>query len=223
MSENNCIIPLKRCSKCGEDKPAIAEYFYNATGNRDGLRTECKICTRKHMRLYRVKHREQVLENKRQYHAKNAAKEHERSKRYRTTNIEKERARGKRNRQSYPEKGRDRARRRTAIKASLISTFTTEHEQLALEYFNGRCAVCGRQLKDLFNTHTVHWDHWIPQIKGGHTTPDNMIPLCGGQGGCNNSKGAKDACDWLSQRYGKRKASNILARIDAYFEWVKGQ
>lgn len=47
----------KRCTFCGEDKPATA--FYNNRGHRDGLSTYCKPCTlADRRRTWRAKHPE---------------------------------------------------------------------------------------------------------------------------------------------------------------------
>ncbi len=35
---------VKKCSKCGIEFPNIKEYFYQTTGTKDGLRTDCKRC-----------------------------------------------------------------------------------------------------------------------------------------------------------------------------------
>lgn len=119
-----------------------------------------------------------------------------------------------------PDKMREKTRRRRD-KSNRPVTFTVKHERLALDYFNGCCAVCGRQLRDLFATHTAAMDHWIPLSKGGHTTPENMVPLCHGIGGCNNLKWGHMPDDWLQSQFGKRKAAEIIARIDAYFAYIK--
>ena len=113
--------------------------------------------------------------------------------------------------------------KRQARKRQLPDTLTTEQWQSAVDYFNGCCAVCGRQLKDLFGTHTVSVDHWIPltnpQCPG--TTVDNCIPLCHGEFGCNGSKNNHDPVEWLESKFGKRKAKQILQRIETYFESVR--
>ncbi len=70
-------------------------------------------------------------------------------------------------------------------------------------------------------------DHWIaisdlrPDNPG--TVATNMIPLCHGISGCNNKKQNKDPIEWMRQEYGTRKAKPIIARIEAYFEWVREQ
>lgn len=112
--------------------------------------------------------------------------------------------------------------RRIAKQANLPATLTAHEWNRALDYFNHSCAVCGR-VQGLW--HTIAADHWIalnnPKCPG--TTALNIIPLCHGQDGCNNSKADKSPELWLAEHFGKRKASQILKRINAYFEWVKSQ
>lgn len=248
---DDCTIPLKRCTKCSNQYPATTEYFHKDTKAIDGLRTICVACRSIYSRQYRKENAERrneydrrrrkekaeiIRERKRQYRQVNSEKESaskrlyyaantERiiaaNRRYRAANPDKMRELSQRYRKEHPEKERERHRRRRARKAAVPATFTIEHERLALDYFNGCCAVCGCQLKDLFGTHTVHFDHWIPLSKGGGTTPDNMVPLCGGQNGCNQSKGAKDPVKWLQSQFGKHKARTIFARILTYHEWIK--
>lgn len=188
---------------------------------------------REYSRQYYEVNADRIRENVRRYRRENPDKAREAIKRWRLANPE--RVRGyhrvwrvnnpdkahestRRWSQANPEKIRAKQHRRRALKLSLPATFTAEHERHALDYFNGCCAVCGRQLKDLFRTHTVHFDHWIPLSKGGGSTPDNTVPLCGGQGGCNNSKGANDPLEWLVYKFGTAKAKKILARIQVYFD-----
>lgn len=108
---------------------------------------------------------------------------------------------------------------------SLEVNFSDNDWQRAIDYFHGCCAVCGRQLSDLFGEHTAGMDHWIPISSPGcpGTIPENIVPLCHGIDGCNNHKHAKDPEQWLNERYGKRKAKRILERINAYFQWVREQ
>lgn len=221
MSENS--IPQKKCTKCGNFFPASNEYFNKEPHAKDGLCGQCKACFREHRRIRYAEHPEKQREYNQRYYKEHLEKERQRCQLYREQHLEAARVRQQRYRANNIEKERSYSRRRRARKLNLPATFTLDHERLGLEYFSGRCAVCNRQLKDLFGTHTVHWDHWIPLTKGGGTTPDNMLPLCGGQGGCNQSKGAKLPEKWLLKQFGKRKAAEILAKIEAYFEWVKGQ
>lgn len=107
--------------------------------------------------------------------------------------------------------------RRLARKRNLPDTFTASDWRFVLDAFDGCCAVCGRQ-PGLW--HTLAADHWIPL-----SSPDcpgtvawNIVPLCHGVGGCNNSKGDKAAADWLIDALGKRKGRAILRKIEAFLE-----
>lgn len=112
---------------------------------------------------------------------------------------------------------------RRARLRGLPHTFTRDEWSRCRDYFNGCCAVCGRQGKDLFKTHTIAADHWIPLANPDcpGTVATNMLPLCHGEDGCNNTKWAKHPNDWLFQVYGKQKAATILKRVNTYFDWVR--
>lgn len=141
---------------------------------------------------------------------------------YNFKNQEKTRERGRRTARRQAEKGNVKVNmhRRRARKLGLQDTFTHEEWLQCLSYFGNCCAVCGRP-QGLW--HTLAADHWIPlasKICPG-TTSLNIIPLCHGINGCNNSKGSKSPNDWLVTQFGNRKAKQILSRIEAYFQWVK--
>jgi hypothetical protein len=109
---------------------------------------------------------------------------------------------------------------RRAKLLNLAVDFTLEDWRVALDYFHGCCAVCGRP-QGLW--HTLAQDHWIPINSSDcpGTTVSNIVPLCHGEGGCNNSKHDHNPTDWLSNRYGKRKAKQISQRIADYFAWAE--
>ena len=44
ITEKIEIYGVKKCSKCGVEFPNIKEYFYQTTGTKDGLRSDCKRC-----------------------------------------------------------------------------------------------------------------------------------------------------------------------------------
>lgn len=112
---------------------------------------------------------------------------------------------------------RYRARRK-----ALPNTYTADDWAQALDYWDNTCAVCGRP-PGLW--HTLSQDHWLPLSHPDcpGTVAMNMLPLCYGADGCNNSKGKKEPHKWLIERLGKRKAKKKLAEIEAYFAWVKDQ
>lgn len=117
------------------------------------------------------------------------------------------------------------ASRRRARKRALPSDFTKQDWYRALDYFEHRCAVCGRA-PDFWTILAA--DHWIPLSKGGGTTKDNIVPLCHskkdapvGEPSCNLGKHNKLPADWLTERYGEKKAAEILTRIEAYFDFIR--
>lgn len=234
MDNNN--IPLKKCTKCGVEYPATTEHWHKQKLGKYGLRAICKLCSKK----YRQEHAEEISaygyanrdkrrEYHRQYnytwHRQNRAHRSEKARAYYQADKERIQARNRVYNRSHPEVLRTAFYRNYTKKRSLPNTLTTKQWEMALSYFNGCCAVCGRQLKDLFKTHTAGLDHWIaitnPDCPG--TVVTNIIPLCHGLGGCNNSKGNKPPFEWLVAIHGRRKANGILKRINAYFEWAKQQ
>lgn len=108
------------------------------------------------------------------------------------------------------------ARYRTR-KGSLPDTLTPTEWRAALNYFGGCCAVCGRP-PGLW--HTLAADHWIPI-----SSPDcpgtvawNIVPLCQGAGGCNNSKGRYNPTNWLIGKFGNRKGNAIRKRVEDWLD-----
>jgi ribosomal protein L37AE/L43A len=107
-------------------------------------------------------------------------------------------------------------------KRSLPHAFTEQDWERALEYWGHKCAVCGRP-RGLW--HTLAADHWIPLTHSEcpGTVPTNIVPLCHGEGGCNNSKGKKMPDAWLAERLGEKPGFQKGVEIDAYFLWLKDQ
>lgn len=117
--------------------------------------------------------------------------------------------------------------RRRAAENNTESAFTREDWCRALDYWEHKCAVCGRSADFWLG---IAADHWIPVTKGGETVPSNIIPLCQGQKGqpdgmvsCNPSKSNRDALEWLTEKLGTRKAKSKMKQVNTYFEWVKSQ
>lgn len=239
--------PVKRCTKCGAEKPHTTEHFR-------AKRNQCRECERKDAldrdRANRETRREtsrqwkrnnpeknaactrRWLERNPNYHAEWRAANPDKvnsacrrwraanpkiasqcARKWRETNPDKVRKYRKENRDT----GRAHLLRRRARESSLSSTLTVEDWNAAIEAFNGRCAVCGRP-PGLW--HTIAADHWIPlssnRTDNPGTAPHNIVPLCHGVDGCNNSKGNRDAGEWLASKYGDRKGRSIQKRIEAW-------
>lgn len=196
---------MKRCSKCGEMYPATSEYYYRKSiRGRYKLTLQCKVCINKQSRKNKGAH-----------------------KRYQDPSdvyLEQQQAfERKIRRRRYGEVRKIRDQNRRARARAMLCDFTIEQRNFAVNYFNNVCAVCGEPFYDLFGERTLALDHWIPinahDCPG--TTATNMIPLCHGKNGCNNSKLDYDPHKWLVKKFGRRKAREILARIEAYFDAVR--
>lgn len=188
-------------------------------------------------RDYRDANREQIRESQRHIYSSNPEKRESKNlylREYRDVNAEQIRIkrakyseqtaeyRRERDKERYrdnPEHFRIKSANRRARKCDLPDTFTNADWQHALAYFNHACAVCGRP-QGLW--HTLSADHWIPLSSADcpGTIPTNIVPLCHGQGGCNNGKKDKNADVWLIRRFGKKKAKQISERIQAYFRSI---
>jgi 5-methylcytosine-specific restriction endonuclease McrA len=99
----------------------------------------------------------------------------------------------------------------------LPNTFTKQDWQRCLEWWNYSCAFCGKQ-RDFWNT--IEVEHFIaissPECPG--TVVGNMLPACKS---CNSSKSDRDAEIWLIGKFGKKRATEIVRRINEYFETLR--
>jgi hypothetical protein len=122
----------------------------------------------------------------------------------------------------HPIKIRLSNQKRSLRKKNLPYTFTEEQYKFMMQYWSFSCAVCGNQ--EGFQWKLVG-DHWIPLSDPycPGTIAENMVPLCHGKGGCNNSKVGKPVYEWLLSRYSRQRVSSIKTKVSAYFEIVKKQ
>lgn len=244
----NLTTPRKHCPKCNKDLPATPEYFSRSKRNNDGLHSICKPCDSARSVAYQKANKERVNAKNRTWMKGKPGYETERKRKARLADPEKFKERTRNYRESYPEKVKqsqdkwrinnlekarrwareyvkgnpDKARvvklRYRARKKGLPDTFTRQQWENCLTYFMGCCAVCERPMNGFF--HKPHADHWIPISNPDcpGTVAQNIVPLCGGQDGCNQSKGGKLPDGWLVEKFGKRKAKQIMKRIQAYFD-----
>jgi hypothetical protein len=238
---------LKRCSKCGEYKP---RELFSKGGKRskDGLNYQCKACCleyyyanadrlRAYHREYQSTNADRVKEYNYEYYHANPERERERAREYRLANPDQVRKMNREYKRANADHLSDKKRayrqtdagrkterissiRRVARKRDLPDTLTVADWQSALDHFGGCCAACGRP-RGLW--HTLAADHWIPLTKGGPTTPDNIVPLCQGVNGCNNTKHNRAPAEWLIERFGKRKGRAIQRRIETYLNSCKSR
>lgn len=159
--------------------------------------------------IYRQNNIEALKERNGIYYSANRARHRENSRRWQNNNASKYKA------LMIAAKQRYRSR-----KQKLPDVFSSNDWSIALDYFDNRCAVCERPI-GLW--HTLAADHWIPLSNSDcpGTVPTNIVPLCHGTDGCNNSKGSKLPETWLISTFGLRRAKKILSRIQAYFDSLK--
>lgn len=211
---------LKRCSrgdKCvTPNGPALPITEFNKVKNREGVyHHRCCSCTKEVYQQNRDTKQKQWQEYRQQQNIDSIKNNEEFYwKAYHC-------AYGLIYRQQNPEIMKAATHRRRARKQDLPDTLTAQDWLNCLEYWNHRCVVCDRP-KGLF--HTLAMDHWVPLTDPRHdnpgTVPENIIPLCHGIGGCNNSKHNTDPVVWLERKLGKKQAAEKLAEIEAYFNFV---
>jgi len=110
--------------------------------------------------------------------------------------------------------------RRNARKRALPATFTMEQREFMRQYWGFACVYCGNQ--DGF-VWMLADDHFIPLNSPNcpGTVAHNMLPVCHGKGGCNNSKRFSHPHVWLVARFGPQRSRRIEAAIAVYFAVVK--
>ena len=62
---------VKICKKCGIEKPSTSEYYPVRKDSPDGLRNECRECTKDFQKTYRAKNKDKSKEYQSQYYDKN--------------------------------------------------------------------------------------------------------------------------------------------------------
>lgn len=233
---------LKRCCRCQEWKPYTAKFFGKNRHTTSGLNGYCKHCDsidrghKPYQRLEIPKGMKQctqcnTLKPLSEFNREKLGRHGRRScckicqkanlYTWRSNQPQKYKQIWKRYQKKHRAEMRLKGKRRHVPRKFVESDWYR-----ALEYFDGYCAVCGKP-PGLWQV--LAMDHWIP-VKSPNcpgSMPTNIVPLChsrkGGVGSCNNLKGNRMPEEWLIERYGKRKARQILARIEAYFDWVRLQ
>ena len=226
----------KQCTRCKRVYPATSEHFIKRSACKSGLGSWCKNCAHEYNQTPAAK------QSKKKYAETDAgktvaqrAKEKHKPKGIVRDRLYNATPKAKLARQKYGKSDKAKVAHKRysatlngqlsravrlhtyrARKRSLNDCFTVEDWKHALEYFEGCCAVCDRP-PGLW--HTLAADHWIPLSSPDcpGTIPENIIPLCHGIDGCNNSKHAKLPLEWLTEKFGKRKAMVIFNRIGDYF------
>lgn len=223
--------PSKRCPKCGVVKPY--EKFGKDKSTKDGFTWQCRECRRKYkaQEIYnsirteteklcstcgKFKPYTDFSEDRRRKDGRQASCRicaRERVRKWQAANPER-----------FMSNVHASVHRRMARKRELPARFNIKDWRRCLDYWNGCCAYCGNP-PGLW--HVMAIEHFVPLSNPNcpGTIPENILPAChakkGGSGGCNNTKIGRDTEQWLIEKFGKRKAQKILARIHVYFDYVK--
>lgn len=196
---------LLQCTSCKLWLPPTNDFFYTSKRLRFGLYRTCKECTALRASEYRKTHLETIKRSK---------------DRSREKNRENIRESSRKSRRLHSDTSKTAYHRYVTRKRGLPCAFTTSDWRESLKYFGNCCAVCNRP-RGLW--HTLAMDHWIPLTSPDcpGTVPSNIIPLCHGVKGCNNQKNNRSAAEWLTAKFGPRRANKILSRINAYFDSLR--
>ena len=191
---------LHECSVCHRLLPATAEFFYTRP-IQIGLRRSCKDCRSKAARekrqgkwivdvpqlrddgLRECSSCHEILPETADYYSPCPLSARGLQRQCR-------KCKKTRRRQTSPLLYAIYNQRRRARKQAKPETFTQEDWRFALEYWQHSCAVCGKQQGFWWN---LQADHWIPisDPESPGTVATNIVPLCGGMTGCNQSKRKK--------------------------------
>lgn len=204
-------IQYKPCAMCGQPYPATPEYFPRNKSKKFGVDSYCHACNRLRAAQWESDNLAHVRKRQHDYSKKHIDKIRKTKRDWNARNPENVRANKRMSEQ-----------RRKARKLQLPNDFTNDDWLYALDYFKGRCAICGRiAIDDLI----ISMDHWIPMCDKSPdnpgNVPSNIIPLCCGTNGCNNVKKHRDARTWLLEQYGSKLAQQHYERIMEFFKTVR--
>lgn len=214
MSIVNSIV--KNCSKCGISKTAAD--FYKKSCSADGLRSECKACSREYFsanaesrKAYAkenyAKNRDSIIAYQREYRELNAdrvlayAKERylqtkvqriDGMRKYRAAFPSKMKIIKAEYRKNNAEKVRAADQNKRARRQSRPGSHTAGDIKSLLKMQRSKCAVCRKDVSSGY-----HVDHIVPLSNGGTNDKLNLQILCSH---CNLSKHAKDPLDFMRSR-----------------------
>jgi hypothetical protein len=184
----------ERLKKVAKERYAANRQWYNAMS-----------------RKYYEENRERMMQYHRQKDRANRARNTANKRKYRAEN---------------PEKYKVYTQKRRSLKLHLPMDFDEHDWAYCLAYWNNRCAICGRAVGE-GSGYTLAADHWIPlsdpRPDNPGTIPGNILPLCHGTSGCNNSKRNAEPLQWLIRYLGTTAAEQKLVEIMTYYNWLEAQ
>lgn len=226
VSPNQDSDNLKKCTKCGVEKPATTEYFRAGKRAKSGLNARCRVCEAAQSRRYYQANRDKARESQRKYYHANVGRLREANRRWQQNNPDKVRERNLQWRQRNPEKIIENNRRgyQNNRERSLESTRRWRRENPDRSRANARAAYHRRRARErqAKGTHAAtdvqaqydsqrgkcwwcgkkikegkyHVDHRIPLARGGSNAPENLVIACPE---CNLSKNDKLPHEWCDR------------------------
>ena len=213
---------MKRCTKCGVEKPIVN--FGKAKSGKNGLKAECKDCLKQYHNQYVKENKESLVRYHKQYgieyREKNKellktkwsniyTKNKEKILEYHSVHYQKADVKNRHKlwlrewRKNNKNKVQVYKLKRRTLEKELPSTLTNSEWENCKETFDKKCAYCGTTGK------AITLDHFYPLSKGGELSIQNSIPSCLS---CNSSKGAKPFEIWYPKykHYSKKRESTIL-------------
>jgi 5-methylcytosine-specific restriction endonuclease McrA len=162
----------------------------------------------KYHSLYYEQNKESILENRKNYRKANIEKITMGKQTHYKNHIEDYKMRSKKYFQNNKDVFRKAYHKRKSREMSVLATLTIEEWDIIKKDFNYKCAYCGEE-KPLAQ------EHFIPLVKGGEYTSDNIIPACKN---CNSSKKQSDFFKWYPRQpyYSKSREKFILEYLN-YF------
>ena len=174
------------------------EYNENNKEKTKEYQNKNKVKISNYNKIYRQKNPEKSKE----YYEKNKEYHVAKSKEYYEKNKEIIASKNKKYQLKNPEKFRVSTQKYKAKKRTLEATLTLEQWVKIKDYFNEKCAYCGKESK-------LEQEHFTPLSKGGEYTHNNIIPACKS---CNSSKRDKNFFEWYPKQkyYNKKREVEIL-------------
>jgi len=185
------------CYKCERELPITREFFYYKWKGKKYLQAMCIKCTKVYIKIRRARN----LKNNPNFDKENHQKYKEQRNKYFLERYytNKQYFVEQRKKWLETENGKKIAkfhkikddRRRRNLAKKLIKDLTFKEWQNSIEYFENRCAYCGKELIK------ITADHFIPLTKGGGLTKSNILPICVS---CNSSKKNKNFMEWFDKQ-----------------------
>jgi len=135
----------KKCTKCGKEYPATAEYFYKQKGCKDGLQPQCKECIRIKGKKYRKQNHKRIADYSQTYHKKHKEKLNKYNRDY--------------HKQHYVQ---------TYWKHHLKKYYnmTPDDYNKLFDNQRGCCAICGKHQSNIERKLFVDHSHLTGQVRG---------------------------------------------------------